>query len=74
MSRRSRLTVEVLVRLPLPAGATSTNAKKFVEEAVIKLQQYLSDAVESKGYKHPMAALSINGVTTKIVKRETVYL
>lgn len=73
MSRRSRLTVEVLVRMPLPAGATAPMAKQFIELAIQEAQALRANAVETKGYKSSMSALSVSGVTVKVTKREVTY-
>lgn len=70
MSRRSRLTVEVLIRLPLPAGMKAVQAQHFVREALYEARKRFKSleptALES--------SLPLEQSVTKLVKRETTYL
>lgn len=67
MSRRSRMTVEVLLRIPLPAGLKVSSIPLNLRRAM----QLRKDECENG---EPFKSLSIEGVVIKVAKRETVYL
>lgn len=67
MSRRSRVTIEVLVRMPLPAGAKPAQALAYVRAAIGSHAGGLDP-------HNPMFDLAPTGFTIQIVKRETTYL
>ena len=62
------MTVEVLIRMPLPAGVKADRALSFIHHA-------LTDW--SKGQlppTDPMSELAREQVIVKLVKRETIYI
>lgn len=63
MAKRSRLTVEFLVKMPLPAGAKPKEAQDFLAKALL-------DAPPVGG----MRGYSPEQTIIKLVRRETVYL
>lgn len=67
MSKRMVVTLEVLVRVPLPAGATAKDAKAYILGALANWRGGLDP-------KEPMASLATRQITMKVVKRECVYL
>ncbi len=67
MSRRSRLTIEVLLRLPLPAGAKPEAVLQFLRDAITHRRAELTRT-------DPLASLALEQLTVKLLKRETVYL
>lgn len=67
MSRKSRMTVEVLIRMPLPAGVKADKALTFIRHAV---QDYTGGLSPTD----PMTELARQQIVVKLVKRETIYL
>lgn len=67
MSQKSRLTVEILVRMPLPAGAKVDRALGYVREAL----RSWAGGIDPQD---PMASLAGEQLIVKLVRKETVYL
>lgn len=67
MSRRSRLTVEILIRMPLPAGVKPASIAHNIKRGLFLRLQECENA-------DPFKALSIEQAVITLVKRETVYL
>lgn len=70
MSRKSVLTVEILLRMPLPPGVKPQHALDFVKSAIAGEKQAMLNAKPQS----PLAAIQPLQVVAKIVKRETTYL
>jgi len=67
MSRRSRTTLTIQVRLPLPPGATQKAALAYVCEAIGLYKGQVP-------VEQPMRSINIPEVQVKIVQRDTHYL
>lgn len=70
MSKRSRLTVEVLIRMPLPAGVKADKALIFVREAM----HHWRNSLRADDATHMGGSIAVEQAVVKLVKRETVYL
>lgn len=68
MSKRSRLTIEVLVRLPLPAGVSAAEGQRFVKQSLIDGVSVARTNASKFGDIH------IEGITYALKKRETQYV
>lgn len=67
MSRRSYTTIELSVKMRLPAGTKVPEALELVRDGIaIRLQ--------SLDHQKPLAALNAHETVVKLIKRETVYL
>lgn len=67
VSRRSRTTLTLSVRLPIPVGAGAEDVLGFVRQA---LAQYKSSLPATAS----LSGLQVGEVLIKIEKKETVYL
>lgn len=70
MSKRSRTTLTIQIKLSLPPGATQKDALAFVYSAI----EHAKDEKVEHFKEEPLASLQINEVIIKIVARDTVYL
>lgn len=66
MSRRSRTTLTLQIKLPLPPGATQKDALAYVENALHSHKGGMDPA-------EPITSLQANEIQVKIAKRETQY-
>ena len=66
MSRRSQITVEILLRIPLPPGVKTQASIDFIR-AAIKAEH------ERQSPTSPLHGLGLNGITATLHKRTTTY-
>jgi len=74
MSRRSRLTVEILIRMPLPAGLKPAKALEFVKTALFRERALLKGGCELSSAPLAESRVALEQATFRLTKRETSYL
>jgi hypothetical protein len=72
MTRRSRTTISVTIRIPLPPGGNTAMALEFLRNAIKSATT--AAKTDTLGPISPMASLQAEEVILTLGRRETVYL
>lgn len=70
MSKRSRTTLTIQIKLPLPPGATQSGALSWLHEVI----KDAANPLTYKAQEGSLKGLQVAEVQLKIVARDTVYL